>query len=214
MINYKNAIYNKLIRHNDSHLQLHLRYFQDLLNTKIEQAKRKYFEKISHMLSNKNLNPKKYWSLQKIILNGKKIPCIFAIYRNGKFVSDINKKCDLFNLYFAEQCTSLINDSKLPSVLTVHTESLLESFHFSADHIGDIIKKLDPNKAHGHDMISIRMLKLCGDSIWKPLEIIFKNCLKEGIFPNEWKKNNVVPIHKKMINKSYPIIDLFPPSSL
>ena len=33
MINYKNAIYNKLIRHNDSHLQSHLRYFQDLLNT-------------------------------------------------------------------------------------------------------------------------------------------------------------------------------------
>ena len=25
------------------------------------------------------------------------------------------------------------------------------------------------NKAHGHDMISIRMLKLCGDSIGKPL---------------------------------------------
>ena len=33
MINYKNTIYDKLIRHNDSHLQLHLRYFQDLLNT-------------------------------------------------------------------------------------------------------------------------------------------------------------------------------------
>ena len=197
MINYKNAIYNKLIRHNDSHLQLHLRYFQDLLNTKIEQAKRKYFENISHKLSNKNLNPKKYWSLLKIILNGKKIPCIPPIYHNDKFVSDIKKKCDLFNSYFADQCTPLVNDSKLPSVLTVHTESLLESFHFSADHIGDIIKKLDPNKAHGHDMISIRMLKLCGDSIWKPLEIIFKNCLKEGIFPNEWKKANVVPIHKK-----------------
>ena len=35
MINYKNVIYNKLIRHDDSHLQLHLRYFQDLLKTKI-----------------------------------------------------------------------------------------------------------------------------------------------------------------------------------
>ena len=46
MINYKNAIYDKLIRHNDSHLELHLRYFQDLLNNKIEQAKRKYFENV------------------------------------------------------------------------------------------------------------------------------------------------------------------------
>ena len=60
MINYKNAIYNKLIRHSDSHLQLYLRYFQDLLNTKIKQAKRKYFENITHKFSNKNLNPKNY----------------------------------------------------------------------------------------------------------------------------------------------------------
>ena len=46
-------------------------------------------------------------------------------------------------------------------------------------------------------MISIHTLKLCGDFIWKPLEIIFKNCLKEDVFPDEWKKANVVPIRKK-----------------
>ena len=80
MINYKIAIYNKLLCHNDSHLQLHLHYFQDLLNTKIKQAKRKYFESVSHKLSTKNLNPKKYWSLLKIILNGKKIHCIPNLY--------------------------------------------------------------------------------------------------------------------------------------
>ena len=66
-------------------------------------------------------------------------------------------------------------------------------------------------------MISIRMLKLCGDSIWKPLEIIFKNCLKEGIFPNEWKKANVVPIHKKKNDKqilsNYRPVSLLPVSS-
>ena len=89
----------------------------------------------------------------------KKKPCIPSIYRSVKLVSDIKKKCDLFNSYFEEQCTAVVNDSKLPSVLTVHTESLLESFYFSADHIRDI-KKLDPNKAHGYDMMSIRMLKL------------------------------------------------------
>ena len=68
---------------------------------------------------------------------------------------------------------------------------------FSADHIGDLIKKLDPNKVQGHEMINIRMLKLCQDSIWKLLKIIFKNCLEEGIYPNEWKKANVALIHTK-----------------
>ena len=168
MINYKNAIYKKLIHHKDNHLNLYLRYFQDLLNKKIEQAKKKYYENIFHKLSNKNLNPKKYWSLLKIILIGKKITCIPPIYHNDKFVSDIKKKCDLFNSYFEEQCTPFVYNSELLSVLTVHTKSsLLESFHFSAGQVVDIIKNLDPNKSQEHDMISIRMLKLCGNSIWK-----------------------------------------------
>ena len=41
------------------------------------------------------------------------------------------------------------------------------------------------------------MLKLCGDLICKPLELIFKTCLPNSRFPLEWKKANVVPIYKK-----------------
>ena len=43
-------------------------------------------------------------------------------------------------------------------------------------------------------MISIRMLKLCGDSIFEPLEIIFKPSLRNGRSPLEKEKANVVPI--------------------
>ena len=48
-----------------------------------------------------------------------------------------------------------------------------------------MINKSDPNKAHGHDMVSIRMIKLCGDLIHKPLEMISKSCLNQGAFPAE-----------------------------
>ena len=41
------------------------------------------------------------------------------------------------------------------------------------------------------------MLKICGSAINKPLAIIFKECVDTGIFPSEWKKGNIVPIHKK-----------------
>ena len=33
--------------------------------------------------------------------------------------------------------------------------------------------------------------------ICKPLGIVFKSWLESGIFPIEWKKANVVPVHKK-----------------
>ena len=74
---------------------------------------------------------------------------------------------------------------------------MLPSFQFTGDDIESIIHKLDPNKAHGHDMIGIGMITLCGDSIYKPLEMTFKSCFKQGIYLAEWKKLNVVQVYKK-----------------
>ena len=57
-------------------------------------------------------------------------------------------------------------------------------------------KNVNHNKALGHGNISRCMLKICGLSIYRPLEIIFKRALSTGLFPSEWKKGNIVPIHK------------------
>ena len=46
-------------------------------------------------------------------------------------------------------------------------------------------------------MISIRMVKICYDSICKPLKLIFQFYLETGKFPSKWKKANLVPIHKR-----------------
>ena len=77
------------------------------------------------------------------------------------------------------------------------TNKSLDTVNFSTDDISKIINNLDPNKANGHDMLSIWMIKLCGNSTCKPLSIILNGCLKEGKFPPDWKKAHVVPIHKK-----------------
>ena len=53
------------------------------------------------------------------------------------------------------------------------------------------------NEAYGYDSISTRMIKICDSSILKPLSIIFRNSLNSGIFPNNWKRSNIVPVHKK-----------------
>ena len=85
--------------------------------------------------------------------------------------------------------------------------------NFSKKDILQKIINLDSHKAHCHDVIRIRMLKRCGDSIWKPLELIFKTCLQNGRFPLEWKKPNVVPIHKKgdkQTIKNYRLVSLLP----
>ena len=58
------------------------------------------------------------------------------------------------------------------------------------------------------------MLKLSGEAVLRrPLNIIFKTCLNTGKFPSEWKKGNVVPIHKKDDTqnvKNYRPVSLLP----
>ena len=75
----------------------------------------------------------------------------------------------------------------MPSVVTPLTHNLLSSN--TGDDIKSIINKLDPNKAHGHDLVSIRMIKLCGSSVYKPLKMVFKSCLNKGVFSSRIEKS-------------------------
>ena len=109
-------------------------------------------------------------------------------------------KANLFNDYLSQQCTTVNNDSSIPPDITFATAQKLYTLEFCMDDIVKIIKSLDPNKARGHDEISIRMIKLCATSIAKPLSILFRSSLENQYFPKEWKKANIVPVHKKMIN--------------
>ena len=57
------------------------------------------------------------------------------------------------------------------------------------------------------------MLKISGCSIYKPLEIIFRQALLTGVFPSEWKKVNIVRVHKKSDKqniKNYRPVSLLP----
>ena len=70
-------------------------------------------------------------------------------------------------------------------------------------------KALDVSKAHGHVGISVKISKICADSIAHPLTLIFQNSLVAGIFADDWKKANIAPVDKKMINKLFQITDYF-----
>ena len=57
------------------------------------------------------------------------------------------------------------------------------------------------------------MVKACDKTLVYPLKLIFRASIQEGVFPDCWKKANVVPIHKKEsknLLKNYRPISLLP----
>ena len=129
------------------------------MNQLIQKAKQNYLSKVLKKLNDPLTSTKCYWSLLKTLLNDKKISCIPPIFHSNKYIIDFKEKSEIFNAFFAEQCSLIPNKSVLLSQLTLLTENSLSKCSFSKKDIVQIIRNLDSNKAHGHYMISISMLK-------------------------------------------------------
>ena len=198
LINEKNAIYKNYLKNNKSNQSFAtFQPFQSQLSSLITNLKNKYYSKVTRKLLDPSTSPKTYWSILKTFLSNKKIPIIPPIFHDNKFITDFKQKAEIFNSHFPKQCKPLINNSKIPSECPRKSNESLSSITFEINDIEKIIKNLDPSKSHDHDMLSNRMMKLCRESIYKPLNLIFKSCLKTGQFPSEWKKANVAPVFKK-----------------
>ena len=103
-----------------------------------------------------------YWSILKTFYNGRKIPIKPSILKDGKLESDLKIKAYYF---FTSQCTPLVKNSKLPDNVTYNSAARLTSIKFDNNGILKIIRSLYTNKAHGHDAILVRMIKICDKSL-------------------------------------------------
>ena len=117
-----------------------------------------------------------YWSILKS----------FLIDKNSK--TDFKKKAELFNSFFANQCSLINNSNQLPLTLSYKTNKRLSLIRVIDDDILKIIAKLDQNESYGHDKISMRMIKIFSTSIYKPLRLVFNHCLDNGVYPCESRK--------------------------
>ena len=213
LIKNKNEYFKNCVKPNNSESIMYFEEMQDTLRTSIEISKQKYYFKLSRKLAVNKINPKCYWSILKSFLSNKKIPFIPPLIQSDQFVEDFTEKSELFKSFFAKQCTYIETGSSLPTHILRSTNKSLNTINFTEDDILNVIRKLDPSKAHGHDQISIRMIQICDKAICKPLHLIFSSCIESGIFPTEWKKANVMPIYNrdyKQNVKNYRPVSLLP----
>ena len=84
------------------------------------------------------------------------------------------------------------------------------------NNVHGILKKLralNISKAHGYDNIPIRMIKICGKSLTKPLIISFKSSTKSSYYSDIMKRSNITSVHEKndkQLVNNYRTISLLP----
>ena len=197
MILEKAKIYRRYVKNgrNDTDYQC-LRDITSRCRSAIKYAKDKYFLDLGKNLNNPNIGQKKYWAILNCFIQKRKIPKIPPLHHNDILVTDTLEKGNAFNDIFSKQCSLLDTNSELPPEF-FKTDNRLNSIAFNAENIVKFIRTLNENKAHGWDGVSVRRLKLCDDSLAKPLLDIFVLSLNSGKFPNLWKRGNIVPVHKK-----------------
>ena len=162
----------------------------------INLAKSTYLDKMGTKLLDSKSSPKAYWQILNKLINKCRIPRIPPLLLDNKLVICCKEKACLFNTFFLAHCKPNVNASVLP-VFSYLTNSRLGAINFTDDEVKSLILSMNPNKSHGCDNISIQLLQLCAESVAIPLGIIFKNIIKTGVFPTQWKYANVTPIHKK-----------------
>ena len=184
---------------NTAEFEEFLSNFEDILNTTASSS-----SLFTIILGDFNTGSSFCWKNDKTIVEGR-LDALTSLHGFHQLIWEPTRL-----LPTSTSCIDSNNDSNIPYCQRVIWQML--RFLQKKD-INNVIKALDSCKAHGYDDISIRMLEICDSVIAKPLIIQFKNCISQGIFPDNWKKSNICPIHKKVdkqIANNYRPVSLLP----
>lgn len=196
----KNNLYRQS-KASPSNLELKRKYveYKNKLKTMIQLAKTKYYGNI--VTKSKNDNRKLWKFINSKIKNGtQKKDGITEIYSESKnkLVFDKTEIANEFNDFFTNVGPSMASKfvHNLPDVASSTT--IQDSIYIAPTNeleISDLISKLK-DKASGIDNISTKIVKTIAKFIVKPLTSILNYCIEKSIFPDYFKKAEIIPIYK------------------
>ena len=157
----KNNAYKEYIRSDMRHnYYVRLENLTTELSNLIRDTKTEYHSKLAAKFVNPGTSAKTYWLILKTFANGRKVPMIPPLLINNEFISNFKTKANHFSIFFNQQCTAISTDSSIPSSVNLATNETVTKINFDEQLISKLIVALNPNKAHGPDGLSVRMLQM------------------------------------------------------
>ena len=180
----------------------------------LRKAKRKHLEDLSIADVTDN---KKFWKRVKRLFGNKiKGNPNIALVESNDLITDEKSLAETFNNYFVNVVSNLginILDDKSgkgdvsnyhnhPSIITIKQNITDKNKVFSfrkvtKDEISSAIKTLNHKKATLSNDIPTKIIQRFGDIFTDFLYNNFNSCLESGMFPNELKLAEVIPVYKK-----------------
>jgi len=164
------------------------------LATELRKAKYKFEKKLAE---NIKLDKKSFYAYSRT-KSKTKAQIGTLLTSDGLHLDDDKSVVECFNQYFASVFTRDNLQAVSPVQISVnkmepiHVDDILD-----VNIITKVIEKLTPDKAHGPDELSAKMLLETRKEIAYPLLLLFKKSLNEASVPLDWRSANVTPIFKK-----------------
>ena len=172
--------------------------YRNKLHHLLNAAERKYYQE--KLLEHKS-NIKKSWQVIKLVINKRKSKQICAKFNyNGKSIEDKNTISNTFNNFFInigpELAKKIPHSNNNPLHYIHHDRNVISNADPVTDEEVERIIRGFNDSAAGWDELRPKIIKCIRNQIKYPLQHLTNLSLAQGIFPNELKIGNVVPIHK------------------
>lgn len=160
------------------------------LKTMIKNQYKQYIQNIQDNIKN---NDDAMWDFVQSKKNAAVTPSI--MYSDTNTLNSAEEIVQGFATYFKSVYTNSEQQSTIEP--KVNNANLITLKHITEDEIKQSIKKLKNKKSVGPDEVPTYIVKGCSEFLVKPLQKILNTSLKQGVFPTEWKRSRVCPIHKQ-----------------
>ena len=184
----------------------------------IQRAKSIYNRNLLRENSN---DPKKFWKTFKSIYptKGSDKPSMRSFDINGVKTSNPRTISNAFCTFFASVVKSLKKKAiplrdfiwRKPAGITKRTEKSFLFQSVSQLEVLRILKSIKRNKATGLDDLPPCLLKDSAAILSAPLAHLINLSITTGIFPMDWKKAKIIPVHK---SGPFSVLDNYRPISI
>lgn len=157
------------------------------------------------------MDPKSFWQ----DFNGKRKSNILhpVIEFENKTASSSADKSNLFAKFFQTVYMNHSTDAELDSSIKHRNELNCKNLVINNEIVANVLDRMNLNKGSGHNGVSSLFLRECSEILSSPLNIIFRESLKTGQYPEQFKMGQITPIYKsgkRSDAKNYRSVNVLP----